>query len=405
MSRSIPPTVVVGNARFVLQKRSMRIPAGLLVVLVLLLLAASPVAAKDDLAITYPPDHVKFAHTEDGWDLAIVHFAPADYGATPRPGALPVLMCHGLTSTSITFHIGGDQGLAPYLAQRGYDVWAVNLRGEREGSRPRRGTSREPGWTFQDHLEKDIPALLDAVLKETGAPQVIWVGHSMGGILLYATLIRHGDGKIHAGVTLGSPITFRHPDDFAQTLIAMNRLIRGRKTLPAQWLGRSLAREKLDGPLADRIVRWVANPANFPPAIRRKYLYNSLPDLSAALLTQFSFALAADTMMDERTGQDFRTRMGEIRVPMLVLAGGMDYLAPPYATLAAYDSIGSADKTYRVFSRANGYAFDYGHGDLCLGTATEREVYPVVEEWIARRQPPASCAGTACPIRGEPPAK
>ena len=402
MERSIPPTLVVGNARFVLHSRIMRHRVRLFVALVVVVVASAALA-KDDLAITYPKDRVKFAHTEDGWDLAIVHFAPADYGATPRPGALPVVMCHGITSTSITFDLGG-QGLAPYLAKRGYDVWAVNLRGEREGSRPARGTSRAPGWVFQDYLEKDVPALIDAVIEETGAPQVIWVGHSMGGILLYATLIRHGDAKVRAGVTIGSPITFRHPDDFARTMVDANRLVRRSKTLPARWLGRALARRRLDGPLAERVTRYVANPDNFPPAFRRKYLYNSLPDQSEALLDQFSGALATDTMMDARTGQDFRTRMGEIRVPLLIVAGGMDYLAPPYATLAAYDAAGSTDKTFRVFSRANGDSVDYGHGDLCLGTTTEREVYPVIEEWIARHEPP--CAGRpSCPLGGVPPGK
>jgi pimeloyl-ACP methyl ester carboxylesterase len=359
------------------------------------------VAFADDLAITYPPERVKFARTDDGWDLAIVHFAPADYGATPRPGALPLFLCHGLTSTSITFHFGGDVGLAPYLARQGYDVWAVNLRGEREGSRPKRGTSRTPGWTFQDHLDRDIPALLDAVLRETGAPKVIWVGHSMGGILLYTTLIRHGDSKIAAGVTLGSPIVFGHHDDFAKRLLIWNRLVRGSKTLRAEDGAKLLAHMDLDGPLADRFTRWVANPENFPPAIRRVYLYNSVPNLSETLLTQFSDSLANDTLMDPKSGADYRARMGEIKVPMIVLGGSMDYLAPPYATLAAYERLGSADKTYRVFSRANGYAFDYGHGDLCAGVAAAREVYPVVGEWIARHEL-APCDDTACSLKAVP---
>jgi pimeloyl-ACP methyl ester carboxylesterase len=34
-------------------------------------------------------------------------------------------------------------------------------------------------WTVDDHLQKDVPAVLEYVMQATGAKQLHWIGHSM----------------------------------------------------------------------------------------------------------------------------------------------------------------------------------------------------------------------------------
>jgi pimeloyl-ACP methyl ester carboxylesterase len=38
-------------------------------------------------------------------------------------------------------------------------------------------------WTVDDHLQKDVPAVLEYVLQATGAKQLHWIGHSMVGVV------------------------------------------------------------------------------------------------------------------------------------------------------------------------------------------------------------------------------
>ena len=57
-----------------------------------------------------------------------------------------------------------------------------------------------------------------------------------------------------------------------------------------------------------------------------------------------------------------------------------------------FDALGSGDKTLYVFSKANGHVADYGHCDLAWSRYAPREVFPVVIDWLDRRQPGVSAS-------------
>ena len=60
-----------------------------------------------------------------------------------------------------------------------------------------------------------------------------------------------------------------------------------------------------------------------------------------------------------------------------------------------FDALGSGDKTLYVFSKANGHVADYGHCDLAWSRYAPREVFPVVIDWLDRRQPGVSASPPA----------
>jgi pimeloyl-ACP methyl ester carboxylesterase len=100
-------------------------------------------------------------------------------------GRLPLLLIHG------------------YQCNRGFWFW---LRPKLEAAGWIVAThSLEPVWADIDHYAEGIARRIDEVLAATGAPQVILVGHSMGGLAARAYLRRHGQGKVARLVTLGSP--------------------------------------------------------------------------------------------------------------------------------------------------------------------------------------------------------
>ena len=79
---------------------------------------------------------------------------------------------------------------------------------------------------------------------------------------------------------------------------------------------------------------------------------------------------------------DYRGSLHGIAVPVLVIAGAGDRIAPPASIHPAYDAIASEHKTYREFSIANGDAADYGHVDLVFGTRAPDEVFPAIASWL-----------------------
>ena len=60
-----------------------------------------------------------------------------------------------------------------------------------------------------------------------------------------------------------------------------------------------------------------------------------------------------------------------------------------------FNALGSGDKTLYVFSKANGHVADYGHCDLAWSRYAPREVFPVVIDWLDRRQPGVSASPPA----------
>ncbi|KAL4715160.1 hypothetical protein ACJJTC_012207 [Scirpophaga incertulas] len=129
------------------------------------------------------PSELHRAYTTDMYVLELHRIPPTrDLGFQgPRPVAL---LMHGLLSSSAEWVLmGPDKGLAYILSDAGYDVWMGNARGN---TYSRRHASLKPStsdfWKFTWHEigYYDLPAMVDYVIKETGAPKIHYIGFSQG---------------------------------------------------------------------------------------------------------------------------------------------------------------------------------------------------------------------------------
>ncbi|MCK4850892.1 MAG: hypothetical protein KAT11_06050, partial [Phycisphaerae bacterium] len=66
-----------------------------------------------------------YTETSDGWRLQVDRYQPTK----PDPANNPVVLCHGLSYNNRFWDLTKKTSLARYLAERGYDVWTVSLRG------------------------------------------------------------------------------------------------------------------------------------------------------------------------------------------------------------------------------------------------------------------------------------
>ena len=101
-----------------------------------------------------------------------------------RPGGTPLLMIHGYSASGTTFaHHSVQPGPAKILWEAGYDIWIVDMR--TSAGLP---TAKLP-WTFEEAAFNDIPLAVDAVLRETGADQLVVFAHCMGSVMLHMALL------------------------------------------------------------------------------------------------------------------------------------------------------------------------------------------------------------------------
>ena len=104
---------------------------------------------------------------------------------TAGQNALPVLLVHGFLCN----HRVWDK-VAQALRQAGHTVLAVDL---------------EPIFTPIDDYAPQVERAITTLRDQTAAPQVVLVGHSMGGLVIRAWLRAYGTQQAAKIITLGTP--------------------------------------------------------------------------------------------------------------------------------------------------------------------------------------------------------
>uniref|UniRef100_A0A182JI73 AB hydrolase-1 domain-containing protein n=1 Tax=Anopheles atroparvus TaxID=41427 RepID=A0A182JI73_ANOAO len=128
----------------------------------------------------YPIENYEIT-TGDGYILSLIRIPSRNLLAKRSP---PILLVHGLFASSADFLIiGPNNSLAYLLADRGYDVWLVDLRGNRYSHHHEhlRSDSKEY-WDFSWHEMGyyDLPATVDRILELTHSKRLYYIGYSQG---------------------------------------------------------------------------------------------------------------------------------------------------------------------------------------------------------------------------------
>jgi polyhydroxyalkanoate synthase subunit PhaC len=298
--------------------------------------------------------------TTDGWMGAIRHF--------PGEGP-PVLLVHGMGANHYNWDYHPDVSLAHHLQQEGWDVWVPELRGD-PGSVPPHPKARG-GIAFDDYATKDLPRIVDAVLGATGEPGLFYVGHSMGGMLLYTSLAQFPE-KIRAGVAISSPSAFQHP----LKIYGLGRVLGW--TLGGQGRLHFEGAARLAAPLgkSNLLVARLGNRKNLDWGIVKGMSKVALTDLPKPLVRQ---ALSW-VKSGELTTVDGKLWLRPASTPLLVMCGVKDKV------VSERDVAGTCERfencTYQQLSVSQGFSFDYGHIDPVMGRMAKSEVYPLVSDFL-----------------------
>lgn len=317
------------------------------------------------------------AVTADGWSLAL-WFRPA---APARRCPVPVVLCHGLANNAAMMDFRGERSLARALSAAGFDCYAVDLRGA-GGSRP----PHEGPWevTFDDHVRLDVPAVVGAVRRHAGAERVAWVGHSLGGLVALGAGPALG-AQLAALVTVGSPAFFRFPPRLERLTRLASRL--------TPWGAFPVAPLRLIAPFAGRapppkVTMTTANLRNLDRRDQRFLVANVFAPMWGGVLRQLADWLAHDVFRSVDGCVDYRAGLATLQAPVLVVGGTVDFLAPPDVQRELFAALTAPTRELALFGRSYGHVIEYGHGDLVVGKAAPREVYPRIAGFLRQQLDP-----------------
>ncbi len=258
---------------------------------------------------------------------------------------VPVILIPGSFSNRRFWYSPKGIGLGPYLARAGYDVWIAEMRGH--GLSPRnRDYSRN---TVRDYVRYDLPAIADFV-HEQNPRKAHWLGHSLGGVILAGGL---GGGyldeaKVASSVLFGSQVSRVYWPLKVPPLEWTARLLLKRFTVLS---GSRLKRGPEDEPisLAIESLRWHGLFGRFGDAER-----------------------------------DWFAGLAEVRVPVMAVAALGDKQDPPWACEKLLKQFGSRLSEFLCLGKKHGFSGDFGHVEMLISKEAQREVWPLLEQWLRR---------------------
>ncbi|MCC7072025.1 MAG: alpha/beta fold hydrolase [Deltaproteobacteria bacterium] len=317
-------------------------------------------------------DEIHRVPCADGVRIAIKRFLPH---RDSEPRRLPVLCVPGLGADSTNFDAPEPYGLAPWLAGRGFDTWVIDLRGTGMSKLPYR---KWVGVTFDDFVGLDLVAAVDHLCAKSGAPGVMVVGHSMGGLALYAMLARQQATRVRAGVTLGSPLGFPQGWEAMPLLRPLKRLGDIAPGLHLEPLSQLVA------PLALRfnsaaLKRFLVLD-NVDTRMARRLMYRAVQSIPRGLMLQFREWIDRDVFRSADGELDYRARLAGCALPVLVVGAPHDGLARLDAVRRALPLLPHA--RFLLAGRDEGMSTDYGHIDLLFGRRAHQEVFPRIADWL-----------------------
>lgn len=286
----------------------------------------------------------------------------------------PVLLVHGFGQNRYAWHLPA-RSFANHLAHGGFDVFNLDLRGH--GRSLHLGAGRCRG--IEDYVRGDLPAAVDEVRLLSGNRPVWIVGHSLGGLIAYASAPSLA-GAVAGVVSIGSPYHFTRG---SLTLGAIGFVMRGLSVAPMPNASLPLA------PVGYtmRSLRRFAESPFYPLPVRGWHAGSCEPHvLEQHLRLAFDRAALAE-MLDlfDWAGQrrfggresDYVERFETMDLPLFVIAGANDDLAPPASVRPAFLRSRARDKTYR--------ALPFGHIDLLVGRDAPKTTWSLVTDWLEKR--------------------
>jgi pimeloyl-ACP methyl ester carboxylesterase len=338
--------------------------------------------------------------TEDGLGLSLTRFrrAPCDD---------VVLLVHGLTASSDMFVMPEHRNLTSFLLDSGFgDVWTLDFRMSN-----RFAYNAEPQqYTLDDVAHYDHPAAMAELRRHVGNRRVHVVAHCLGSVSFAMSLAANLVGDVASFVAQSAALVVRVPRwsrwklehaigllGYGPVPAVLDPRMAESRPFTAGW---ALARlVSLAHPECDNRACHMASfmwGTGFPSLYRHANLAPVTHDRIADLLGPSGASYYRHVRAMVREGravkydrgdprhtdlpEDYLTAAAGISTPMLFLTGDQNYIFGD-ANVACHRFLAQHD--------ADRYELavlpDYGHMDPIIGRHADRDVFPVIVDFLRRR--------------------
>ncbi len=111
----------------------------------------------------------------------------------------------------------------------------------------------------------------------------------------------------------------------------------------------------------------------------------ALTDIEPGVLDHLLRIIAEGEFVSATGDFNYRKNLSKARIPLLLIGGERDVIAPPAALKDVERALNSTDRRVRVLGPGLKDSAAYGHFDLILGKKAKQEVFPVIGRWLRQR--------------------
>ncbi|XP_027099808.2 uncharacterized protein [Coffea arabica] len=245
-------------------------------------------------------------------------------------------------------------------------------------------------WDFDHYLEEDVPVVMEYIRAQSGSRdgKLLAIGHSMGGILLYAMLSRCAfegrESGLAATVTLASSLDYTTSKSSLKLLLPLAdpaQIL----NVPVVPLGALLSAAYPLSSSPPYVLSWLVDLISAPdmmhPELLKKLVLNNFCTIPAKLLLQLTTAFREGGLRDRSGNFFYKEHLHKCDVPVLAIAGDRDLICPPEAVYETVKLLPENLVSYKVFGEQDGQ--HYAHYDLVGGRTAAEEVYPCIIEFLS----------------------
>jgi pimeloyl-ACP methyl ester carboxylesterase len=309
----------------------------------------------------------------DGWLLSL--FQTWDEERLV-PGRRPLLIVpgYGMNSFIFSYHPRG-LSLEGYLAQAGFEVWRVDLRGQ--------GASRSIGggdeYRLEDLALTDLDVALRAALERsrTGAAKADIIGASLGGTIMFVHAALTKDAPIGSLVAIGSPVRWVdvHPAiKIAFSWPTLVGLVRFKGT-------RKLAGAAL--PLLAKRTPWLLSiymNAEITDTSAAAEMVRTVEDPNRHVNRQIAHWIKDRDLV--LRGVNISDALSHLENPLLCVTARGDGIVPRRTAEFPFRASGSPDKR---LLEVGDEQLAVAHADLFISNEAHARVFEPLASWLARR--------------------
>jgi predicted alpha/beta hydrolase len=267
---------------------------------------------------------------------------------------IPVLLIHGSMESSRIFYSKSGKGFAPFLARKGFDVFAVDIAGKGQ-SQPK--ASRKIAHSQADFIHSDMGRYFDYIRNFYPDTPVRIGAHSWGGVLALAWYAFYGNLENTGPMVFFG--TKRRIGVFHPKRIFM---------VDIMWSGVGYFSGSLMG---------------YVPTGKLKLGIDDEPFYFFKETNQWVYSRK---WIDDRTGRDIAAMLqSKEKPPILHFAGVKDTVLGNPLDVERLMKETEAENTEMVLlGKANGNLRDYGHNDMLTAKEAPEDHFEMAAKWFAR---------------------